>query len=357
MTIEFIWQLPGARDSRYADARRVKRAERLPDDGHPYHQEVTDPRGNSFNYFDYLLQIARAADLTGFDGIQIPHDPQGDESWIIAGYLTRTTRHLRLLTEFDAARGSSVYAAKNAVSYQRFSKHRFAWQLSKGGSESARRQLGDYVPDNQVLQRIDEFLTVAKGVITKAPFSFKGDFFEVLNGGFQGPLADKPVPLIYLSGNNQTDFELSARQADVHLLDAAPLEILGNSIAQLKQLAQQQGRSLAIGLRIDLLARECEAEAIADAKRFWQQAGFDSSVTPLAPGLWPLPVAHTGASAALVGSYEQISEQLLTYVDAGISSFVFAASPHLEEAYRIGEHLLPSLRKALTTKTAEVVAA
>jgi alkanesulfonate monooxygenase len=356
MSIEFIWQLPGSRDSRYADARRYKRAERLPGDAYPYHQEITDPRGSSFNYFDYLLQIARAADLTGFDAIQIPHDPQGDESWIIAGYVARATRHLRLLTEFEAARGSSVYAAKNAVSYQRFSNQRFAWQLTKGGSESARRQLGDFVDDSQLLPRIDEFLTVAKGVITQAPFSFKGDFFEVLNGGFQGPLGNNPVPKVYLSGSTSSAYELSARQADVHLLDAAPLEILTPAIAQLRDLAQQQGRALAIGLRIDVLVRETEEEALADAQRFWQQAGF-APATPLENGLWPLPVAHTGAAAALVGSYEQVLEQLVIYVNAGISSFIFAASPHLEEAYRVGEHLLPALRNALTANTASVAAA
>lgn len=356
MSIEFIWQLPGSRDSRYADARRYKRAERLPGDAYPYHQEITDPRGSSFNYFDYLLQIARAADLTGFDGIQIPHDPQGDESWIIAGYLARATRRLRLLTEFEASRGSSVYAAKNAVSYQRFSNQRFAWQLTTGGNEHTRRQLGDFVENAQLLPRIDEFLTVAKGVITQAPFSFKGVFFEVLNGGFQGPLGGNPVPKIYLSGNTQSAYELSARQADVHLLDAAPLEVLTPALARLVDLAQQQGRALEIGLRIDVLVRETEEEAMADAQRFWQQAGFEQA-TPLQPGLWPLPVAHTGAAAALVGSYEQVLEQLLVYVKAGISSFIFAASPHLEEAYRVGEHLLPALRKALAVNVSTSVAA
>lgn len=37
MSVEFIWQLPGAQDSRYANARRYKRAERLPDDVYSCH--------------------------------------------------------------------------------------------------------------------------------------------------------------------------------------------------------------------------------------------------------------------------------------------------------------------------------
>ncbi|WP_323815398.1 LLM class flavin-dependent oxidoreductase [Cellvibrio sp. NN19] len=356
MAIEFIWQLPGARDSRYADARLYKRAERLPDDAYPYGPQVTDPRGNSFNYFDYLLQIARAADLTGFDGIQIPHDPNGDDSWIVAGYLARNTRHLQLITEFEASRGSSVYAAKNAVSYQRFSNQRFAWQLTPGGSTDERRQLGDFVADDQLLPRIDEFLTVAKGVITQSPFSFKGSFFEVLNGGFQGPLGNNSVPKIYLNGSSAAAYELSARQADVHVLDAAPIAQVKEAIEQLQSLAKVQGRSLTIGLRIDLLVRETEAEALNDAQRFWQQAKLGEAQL-LEPGLWSLPAAYTGATATLVGSYEQVHARLLDYVNAGVSNFIFGASPHLEEAYRVGEHLLPALRKSFSESTQSVVAA
>ena len=118
MTIEFIWQLPTSGDGRYAaPASRAGRANAGAPS--PLQAGVSDPRGARppFNYFDYLHQIARAADLSGFDGIQIRHDTQGDESWIVAGYLARSTRHLKLIAEFDAAWGSAVYAAKNAVSF------------------------------------------------------------------------------------------------------------------------------------------------------------------------------------------------------------------------------------------------
>ena len=95
---EFIWQLPNNRDARYADATPRKRGERLEGDRAPFTAGVSDPRGTRFNYLDYLLQIARAADLTGFDGIRIQNDPKGDEPWIIAGSLAPPTRHLKLLT-------------------------------------------------------------------------------------------------------------------------------------------------------------------------------------------------------------------------------------------------------------------
>jgi alkanesulfonate monooxygenase len=351
MAFEFIWQLPNSGDGRYGNARQARRGERFALERPPFTPGVSDPRGTRFNYFDYLHQIARATDLAGFHGVQIQHDASGDESWIVAGYLARSTRHLKLLTEFDASWGSAVYAAKNAVSFQRFTGGRFAWQIGAGNDKADRPRNGDFIDDTDLPARIDEFISVARGVQTTAPFSFKGRFFEVKDGGFKGPLANNPLPLIYLSDNSDEAYRLSARQADVHVLDAAPAAVLKPAIATLGRLAAEQGRRLAIGLRIDLLARETEEEALHDARRFWDQSGpHPSNADPvIGSNLWAdFATASTGARAALIGSYAQVIDRLAEYADAGISTFILAAIPHFEEAYRIGEHVLPGLRARLT---------
>lgn len=330
MSTEFIWQLPTAGDGRYGDAVRTRRGERSAGAGQrpPFTDGVTDPRGARFNYFDYLHQVARAADISGFDGLRIAHDLDGDDSWIVAGYLARGTRHIRLIAEFEASWGSAVYAAKNAVSFQRASGGRFAWQLSPGGDAESRRRNGDDVPEADVPARIDEFLTVARGVQTAAPYSFKGRFFEVQGGGFRGPLAGNPLPAVYLSGETPEALALSARQADVHLFDPAPADQLARSIAELQRLAAEQGRAVTAGLRIGVLARETTEEAERDAQRRQRQG------TPALRG-------------DLVGSYREVIDTLAAYGAAGIGSFVLGATPHLEEAYRIGEHVLPALRARL----------
>jgi alkanesulfonate monooxygenase len=346
MSIEFIWQLPTSGDGRYGDATHTRRGERSAARS-PFTAGVSDPRGDRFNYFDYLHQVARAADLSGFDGVQIQNDLEGDDSWIVAGYLARGTRNLKLLTQFEASWGSAVYAAKNAVSFQRASGARFAWSIGRGAAAQARRRHGDNVADTDVLPRIDEFLTVARGVQATAPFSFKGRFFEVQDGGFRGPLANNPVPPVYLSGATEEAYLLSARQADVHVLDAVPLKLLHPAIETLQRLAAREGRTLALGLRIDLLARESEDEALRDAERYWQQAG-NAAQAPSGAGLWAaVDGTRSDATATLVGSYEQVAAHLAAYAASGISSFLLGAVPHLEEAYRIGEHVLPPLRERL----------
>lgn len=348
MTTEFIWQLPTAGDGRYGDATTLRRGERSSAQRAPFTDGVSDPRGSRFNHFDYLHQVARAADLSGFDGLRIRHDLDGDDSWIVAGYLARGTRHLKLVTEFEAGWGSAVYAAKNAVSFQRASGGRFAWQIVRGADAATRRRHGDDLADDQVLDRIDEFLTVARGVQTTAPYTFKGRYFEVQDGGFRGPLAGNPLPAIYLSGADDAALALSARHADVHLFDAAPVAQLATPVAALQRLAAEHGRHVAAGLRIDVLARETAEEAQRDTVRYWQQAGGAATPVLGADGYWPgLATARTGAAGALVGSYAQVIDAMAAYAAAGIDSFVLGAVPHLEEAYRIGEHVLPALRERL----------
>lgn len=295
MSIEYIWQLPTAGDARYGRPGPIHRGEGGAESGK-----------STFNYFDYLHQVARAADIGGFDGLLVQHDEEGDESWIVAGYLARGTRHLRLIAGFDASWGSPVYAAKNAVSFQRASGARFAWHLA----------------DAQGNPRTDEFLSVARGVQTQAPFDFKGEFYEVRGGGFKGTLAGNPLPPVYLEGGSDASLALSARHADVHILPSSAIPRLKSTVDRLHSLAAAQGRSVGAGLRLVLVARETEHEARLAAQQ--QQAGPD----------------------ALVGSYAQVQAQLREYADAGISTFILSAGPALEEAWRVAEYLLPQLREA-----------
>jgi len=51
-----------------------------------------------------------------------------------------------------------------------------------------------------------------------------------------------------------------------------------------------------------------------------------------------------GQTQGIVGSYEQVAERLDDLVRLGADSFILASTPHLEEAYRVGEEVLPLVR-------------
>jgi alkanesulfonate monooxygenase len=47
---------------------------------------------------------------------------------------------------------------------------------------------------------------------------------------------------------------------------------------------------------------------------------------------------------ALVGSYDNVVARIREYNAVGIDLFFLAGYPHLEETYRLGEHILPHFR-------------
>lgn len=312
MTIQTYWQIDPAAEPR-----------RLEPTAHQVHGTIRNLRSAPLNRFDYYTQIAEAAAQTAFDGVFVAHRPDADESRIVAAALAREVRRIAFVAEFPAAVGSAVYAAKQATTFQRGTHDRFAWAIAPDGDAAARAREGDFVPADQLGQRLGEFLTVARGVHTTRPFSFEGRHFEVRSGGFEAPLNRVPFPTVFLQGDSEEALDLSARHADVHLFRVGPIDKLAALVEGLDALAKQADRSVAFGLLQPVLARETDEEAKLEANREGR-----------APG-------------TLVGSYDAVAAHLAQLAALGITHFVLSAEPSLEEAYRIGQHVVPRLR-ALT---------
>ena len=66
----------------------------------------------------------------------------------------------------------------------------------------------------------------------------------------------------------------------------------------------------------------------------------------IAPNLWAgVGLVRGGAGTALVGSHQEVADRIEEYHDLGIDEFILSGYPHLEEAYRVGEGVIPELRR------------
>ena len=206
------------------------------------------------------------------------------------------------MPEFPSSIGSAVYAAKEAVSFQRATHDRLGWAIAPGAG-----------PDDSA--RTAEFLHVARGVHDQKPFDHNGRFFAVQGGGFAAPLARAAFPPVFLQGADEEALQLSANAADIHLFADAPVDELRGQVETLERLALAAGREVAAGVVATITARESDEEA--------------------------------AGAAGIAGSYDSVAEQIAALHAAGITHFVLSASPSLEEAYRIGQFVLPRVRTAL----------
>ena len=64
------------------------------------------------------------------------------------------------------------------------------------------------------------------------------------------------------------------------------------------------------------------------------------------PNLWAgVGLVRGGAGTALVGSHEEVADRIAEYHALGIDEFILSGYPHLEEAYQVGEGVMPVLRR------------
>lgn len=344
MSAKFFWQLPVQ-----GDGRSVRRPGWVRGDygGHAERDWVFARTGkprDGYHYFDYLAQVAGAANLTRFDGVWIPQSEAGEEPLITAGAFVREARHLTFVPSLRAPLISAVYSAKIANSFQRLSGGRLALHLH---SEEDRADTwhGRHWSRDEQLDYSAEFLDVFKGFWADEPFTYEGRHFLVENGGFPPALAGQPIPEFYLSGLGDKAFALSARHADVHVLDLAPLDEIRDQVGTLTRLAAAQGRTLAFALRTHVVARSDAGEAWELLRGQWEGDDFDAHIR--GERIWAGFDDHGAAPVAgLVGSYQDIIDEVRNYAGAGISRFIFSARPALEEVYRFAEKVLPFARIA-----------
>ena len=66
----------------------------------------------------------------------------------------------------------------------------------------------------------------------------------------------------------------------------------------------------------------------------------------VSPNLWAgVGLVRGGAGTALVGSHEEVADRIVEYHEIGVDEFILSGYPHLEEAYRVGEGVMPVLRR------------
>ncbi|MBB5190764.1 alkanesulfonate monooxygenase [Silvimonas terrae] len=381
MSIEFLWRLPVHGDGRNAHDQHTRGEW----NARPAHRVAPRRDEDGFAYIDYLAQVARAADINHFHGALIPAFRHTEEPWMVAAALARETRRLRLLIAIQPWFIHPSYATQMAASLQRLSQGRVEWNVITGGGGAEQEAYGDFISHDQRYERTGEFLDFIKGYASGEPFTYEGKYYKVNEGGLTAPMTQYPTPRIWLAGASPAAMHVAARHGDIHLTWGEPLAKQKEVIDQARRALEATGseRELGFGMRIDILARDTEEEAWAELRRMYgtvtdQTLGFghrrrtgatesvgaqrqfalhggarDFDSLIVGPNLWSgMSSVRGGPGCVIVGNYEQVAQRLAEYVDIGVSHFILASNPHLEEAYRVGEEVLPLVPQAVKRQLA-----
>jgi len=372
MTIDFYWRLPthGCHDSlRHSAYNRGDWSPPGPHNIAPGFDRNSADDG--FRYIDHLAEIAKAAESAGFIGGLIPSFPNTDDPWVISPLLARETSSFRFMIAFQPGFLDPVHAARMAASLQRATGGRTVFNIITGGGGPSQLWWGDGFSHDDRYGRTTEFLNVFKGVWNGGNFSYDGRFYSVAGEGLSPLLAAEELPEIWFSGSSDAALQSAAKHADYYLSWLEPFDQLTEKFARVKERTAALGGEQKCAVRVDLVARATEEEAwrdirigfenVPDERRAQLRGPTDSvgaarqqALRPsearrfdeliVAPNLWGgFNLLRGGPALGIVGSYEQCAARLDDLIARGTDAFILAGTPHLEEAYRIGEEVLPLL--------------
>jgi len=374
MTIDVFWRIPTHGEPSSHRNRKPWRG-----DWFPGNDNLTKPGlsagEDGSSYIDYLAEIARAAEISGFQGGLIPSFPSTDEPWVISSFLARETKTFRFMIPFQPGFLNPVVAARQTASLQRATGGRALYNIITGGGGPQQLWWGDSVPHDDRYTRTTEFLDIVRGVWRGGPFSYQGKFYQVEDAGLPDPLSEEEFPEIYFSGSSDAALASASKHADFYLSWLEPFDALRDKFARVKERTDALGRKIKTAVRVDILARPTEEEAWEEIRKGFENvdpahlarfqgtgersesvgAARQREFRPAAinsykdlitaPNIWSgFSLLRGGQTQGIVGSYEQVAERLDDLVRLGADAFILASTPHLEEAYRVGEEVLPLVR-------------
>jgi len=318
----------------------------------------------------YMGLIARAAERLGFAAALTPTSSWCEDAWIMSAALTQLTQTFKFLVAFRPGLQSPTLAAQMAATFQRVSGGRLLLNLVTGGDDVEQRRFGDHLGKTARYARAGEFMHVFRALWSGRPVDFTGEHFDVRDA----QIVPHPVwPEVYLGGSSDAALDVAAGYADVYLTWGEPPANVAEKLERVRERARVAGTELRFGIRLHVIARDTSAEAWAKAQqlldgldpqaiaraqaiqRASQSEGQRRMVAlhngrtdalEVSPNLWAgIGLVRGGAGTALVGSYDEVADRIAEYHDLGIDEFILSGYPHLEEAYRVGEGVMPVLRR------------
>jgi alkanesulfonate monooxygenase len=321
---------------------------------------------------DYLAQVARAADDLGFDAVLTPTGTWCEDAWLVTAALSQHARHLRFLVAFRPGITNPTLAAQQAATFQRLTEGRLLVNVVTGGDADEQHRFGDWLSHDERYERTDEFLRIVRGAWSGQPFDFTGRHYRVQGASVLAP--PTPVPEIFFGGASSPAEDVAARHVDVYLMWGEPPAMVRERIERVREKAAAAGREVRFGIRLHVITRPTAREAWVEADRLLETMdpglidlaqhyftnsesvgqrrmaalhGGDRDKLEISPNLWAgIGLVRPGAGTALVGSHEQVAERITEYHELGLDEFILSGHPHLEEAYAVGEGVLPLLNPA-----------
>jgi alkanesulfonate monooxygenase len=320
---------------------------------------MTDDPEQGIGSYEYVKETTLLADRCGFDTLLLAEHfihPNGEkldivDAWTTATALAALTENIEIIAAVKPGLRAPGVTAKMATSIDHISNGRFAINLVSAWWLPEYEMLGAPVLSHDVrYARSAEYIDVMKGLWTQNDFSYAGEFYDIKQASISPKAIQTPHVPVYIGGESEQGRDLGARVADIFLINGRPPEEIKEIVRDMKQRADNYGRTLKFGISAFVICRETQAKAELEYQRLLSLLhmdikGGDKEVAmhKVSAGIEKVGT-NGGTIAGLVGTPELIAERMHEFESLGIETFLLQFHPTLEELERFSSEVMSLLK-------------
>jgi alkanesulfonate monooxygenase len=211
--------------------------------------------------FDYLRQVAQAADQLGYFGVLLPTGRSCEDSWIVASSVAPFTERLHYLVAVRPGLHLPSVAARMTATLDRISNGRLMINVVTGGDPVENKGDGIFLARDERYAVTREFLEVYTDLLAGRTVNFDGRYIRIDDGRLLFQPLQLPRPPLYFGGSSDAGIDVAVDTADTYLTWGEPPAQVAEKVARVKAAADKGGRKLSFGIRLHVIVRETNAEA------------------------------------------------------------------------------------------------
>jgi len=291
-----------------------------------------------------LIDVARWSEEHGCKGILVFSDNSQLDAWLLSHVVIQSTRALCPLVAIQPIYMHPYTVAKTLTSLGHLYHRRVYLNMVAGGFKNDLLALNDTTPHDQRYDRLIEYTLIIKQLLEgSGPVSFAGEFYNVEKLKLTPPLAPELFPGIFVSGSSDAGV-------------AASRAIGATAIKYPKPASEEEihtGDSLECGIRVGIITRPKAEDAWRVAlTRFpedrkgqltrqlaskvsdsvWHHQLSELETNRDGNPYWLVPFQNYKAMCPyLVGSYDQVAEEMSRYFSAGFRRVILDVPPGSED--------------------------
>ena len=319
--------------------------------------------------WDYVRRLARRSEEIGWDvtlvaelnlnDIKGPEAPSLD-AWSTAAALAAVTERLEIMVAVRPTFHLPALLAKQAANIDHISGGRLSLNVvSSWWADEAKMYGVPFEQHDDRYARTSEWLDVVDGVWSRDHFSYAGRYYRVEDNVLQPKPAAKPV--LYAGGESEAAKRLIAAKCDAYLMHGDSPGRVGAKVADLAERRDRLGLPpMRFGVAGYAVVRDTAEEAEAEVARITDvrqsAAGFANFQQWLAGtqleqaiSLEDYSVSNRGLRSGLVGTPDQVQEQVERFAEAGVELLLLQFSPQREEMERFSETVIHPLGAAVAS--------